>query len=598
MSETNSNPMFSFFMPGEAYLSVEHDDNLSGERLKAALQQHPIVQQFDVLQQAIRQAETSSIVTIDRYPLDDRQPPQEESQGCLGAIIDFIRSLFGQQQATTRAQMTVKKGQARSQPKFVSNLFLSTPTAFQNNPQQFIEEFIQPIYQSIERSGREEVNAIILQEIAPNWLLNGSQALLGTGGPGGRPILPAEAIDVQAASKPWAFKMQSDKATSAPVRGAQAQGVDVAVLDTAPTRAEFSARYTELKGKNELFDKLVAPDGSVNLNNNRFEVQYYAERGAAASALMSKLNSHEEGAGIAGHDYEMRDHGLFASGIAASISPTSKIYLVEVLNQWGVGTAQTVLDGLNSLMSMKRNRSRRLVVNMSLTFDIPFPRYMAHRAKIEWYRPIYDVYKENWGWFEKWVNTHKDFVERSIAPIHETCKILVRDYGAMIVAAAGNDSYGAQERLDARFPAAFDSVLGVGATGKDPMNHAAYSNKGDKPEKVGVITFGGEMAANSVGAGTTLSDFQTMTADANYGILGLYIGKIPPKPGETGDGQFAPDGWARWMGTSFASPVIAGVLARQLEAGKTPQEAEDYIRNAIATDPPASEDVFSVQQGV
>ena len=83
---------------------------------------------------------------------------------------------------------------------------------------------------------------------------------------------------------------------------------------------------------------------------------------------------------------------------------------------------------------------------------------------------------------------------------------------------AGNDRRSNENnniKPPARYPVAFDSVLGVGALAKgipanstDPYTTASYSDLSDQPGDVGVVTLGGESGVNN-------------------GVLGLYIGEFP-----------------------------------------------------------------------
>jgi hypothetical protein len=132
--------------------------------------------------------------------------------------------------------------------------------------------------------------------------------------------------------------------------------------------------------------------------------------------------------------------------------------------------------------------------------------------------------------------------------------------GVVVVAAAGNDAK--ETHPSARFPAAYDNVIGVGAMPNDSLDQstgkhkaASYSNLCDKPPfsqdaKVsGYVTLGGE-------------------AGAEQGIRGVYIHDLPSHNGSTppltyDQIQYVHNdtGWAWWAGTSFAAPIISGLLA-------------------------------------
>ena len=130
----------------------------------------------------------------------------------------------------------------------------------------------------------------------------------------------------------------------------------------------------------------------------------------------------------------------------------------------------------------------------------------------------------------------------------------VRHPEVVVVCAAGND------RTDLPlYPAAFDWAVAVGALGPDQENRAWFSNFGPH---VDVFTLG--------------------EGHVNAFPTGEYRYHEPPKVPAQQKFRYP---LARWDGTSFAAPVISGMIAAGVRPGRTAMQVKDDLLAAAAFDP-------------
>lgn len=381
-----------------------------------------------------------------------------------------------------------------------------------------------------------------LEVVSPNWLLSSNPSGSGTtGGPGGPPSA-ADAIDIGKHH----FNITSVFTPNA-VSGAkpeEPENVVVAILDTSYTIQElddFGSRLTD----HELVQKLLGPSGALR----GAEMQWNVTLDSRVANAVPDLT-------IDGHDYDMTDHGLFVAGIVNSLAPQAKLHLYQVLNKYGVGDVLSIVRALEDVRVKFGDRLENVVINMSLTMTVPLEENPCHRgdkmaSKILSYKPkpawfwkllhglcqllqlFFPRLRCRWSWFDRQ------------AMVLESISDLLYVLGPSMIAAAGNNAANGY-RPPASYPAAFDSVLGVGAWSRGvagnpnaPLVPASYSNLADTPTIQGVLAVGGE-------------------AGKKNGLLGVYLGNIPDG---TPNGKPNPTGWARWSGTSFATPIVSGLVA-------------------------------------
>jgi hypothetical protein len=362
------------------------------------------------------------------------------------------------------------------------------------------------------KSESAETNGLILRATLPNWLMSAASQGAGTGGPGGRPY-PYYGSRQNA---PYRFSLQ--KQLKEKGLDGDGTGVDVVILDTAPSVQDLVRAYKELPD-HPLVPTLLGPAGKLHLYPATYEDQ-----------LRMSCTS------INDHDYKMTDHGLFIAGIIHSVVPKAEIHLVEVLNQYGVGDFWSFVKGLITIFQTIYSPSRKMVINCSWILEFPYDNLQA-RDKDDEENPD--------AQFAQIVQTFSG-ADKSLLLALEFLLNRLYVLGRQAVAAAGND--GRQEDgvgVKARYPAALTRVAGVGALPRarqlgenDKYVPSIYSNLSDAPARNGIATFGGEEGEGK-------------------GVLGLYIGEFPGCCRNESK-------WAWWAGTSFATPIVTAAIAAVL----------------------------------
>jgi len=281
---------------------------------------------------------------------------------------------------------------------------------------------------------------------------------------------------------------------------------------------------------------------------------------------------------------------LFIAGVIAGyVEPDStqpanniSIYLVETQNHYGVGTITSLAQGIQALLDEKVVPSDRmdypLVINCSLCVN-----FVNLEALITCYEDWENCTEVQLATLASADPHEKEEIESLLIPLLSLQQHFA-PHGVRIIAASGNDSANRATPRETRFPAAFNFVVGVGATDKAGTGRMDYSNKGDVPPHKGLMTFGGK--GHWVGG-------LYKTDTCGDGMLGLYIGEFPDEfklfKGEPSiHGTPSSNGWAWWAGTSFATAVISGVCARAAASlvDITERFQDDYIeelRNTAMT---------------
>jgi subtilase family protein len=405
------------------------------------------------------------------------------------------------------------------------------------------------------RPATADADGFDLRAASPNWLSSGAMNI-GGGGPGAWPVSVPSVTPNPADPQPWDFIIPT--AFQSPSSGAP---VEVAILDTVPSFLDLQNAYSiwvgddlaqppvpPLRVPNPLLRELLAgpQGGPFNVVN---------QSGTTAVSPVDQLDVlYQPGiipANLLEHPYPMASHGLFVAGIIRSIAPQAKLRLIQVLNEDGGGSVESITQGLS--LADRPGRSVPLVINCSFTLSIP--------------RPGEDLGGATQAEIDQLTQLIQDaFVHVCQSP------------AVVIIAAAGNNQVvPAAGHLQARYPAAFDGVSGVAALAKDDLNPstpdvlATYSDLADDQASQGFAAFGGDVAAGPAPS----------KADAANGMLGVFIEDLPEElPPPTGGVALTPNtsGWARWAGTSFSAPVVSAILANLISRNNmTPLVARQQL---------------------
>ena len=261
----------------------------------------------------------------------------------------------------------------------------------------------------------------------------------------------------------------------------------------------------------------------------------------------------------------LRDHGLFATGLTYAVAPESELHLVRVLNDNAVGDLFTLVKGISeftvSAALGNGNRLNGFVYNFSLGIKRDPGTLPA------------DILDLNSKLIQEMQNkglTPPELIDglpllSLEAPINSA-----RALGAVIIAAAGNDSAELNPALTENAPASFNAVLGVQATNLD-SNRSCYANTG---ETGAPGADGGPVTPSPTDPASTASNCAPRLADCNAGAPCPYgIVSLVSEQADT-------VGFAYWVGSSFASPLVAGAAADALSAGIAP----DIVQASALTD--------------
>lgn len=374
---------------------------------------------------------------------------------------------------------------------------------------------------------RLQDGGIAVSSAMPNWILSGAGGH-AISGPGTTPDPAPDGI--------WEFKVP-DAGMWQQGEEAPREPVIAAVLDTWPGRQSL----VDARGKNALMDRLSV-DGAIQ----EWECD---ELSPEVPPRFTYANA---------------DHGLFVSGIIASIAPKAEIHLLHVLDENGLGSTDRLLCALKECLMLAQS-GRCVVVNMSLYLLIP-----PDDAPLN----IWDVwFKDDPNYHHRAPQQNAELLELLDEPVEQAVTLLL-DAGAVVVAAAGNDALVFRKHVQPRIPADYDTALCVVAT--DRAGYLArYSNRADVPLTGNcVATWGGQGVVS--GPHVVVPPPPPEPRD---GVVGIYsqptivIGDgVAVAPGTENK-----TGWVYWSGTSFATPIISAIAANVLAKNERAHEQDPAV---------------------
>ena len=482
------------------------------------------------------------VVRLHRRPMQDRQDILiEQIRGQLNALLarfNMVLEPYGTYgrwlEAPTMPPVIRRSfifGLHRQQPLIAVFFHVRQVDSSNPDPMPMALSYLQAHLEELAQSGLHVVSAM------PNWMVAAAPLLYSDGGPAAPPQ-PAPQLDLAAADNlPVGWHVTFADA-GLPFDPNGAEDVIVAVLDTAHYADRLISAASRPEFRRNWLLRLLADD--LGSENGSLEIEY--DRYPVINDVRTGHDAYSQP-----YYYFMPDHGVFVTGLIRDIAPNAHIRLIRILNDFGGGDLYNIFAALTDLeQELVSGAIRHLVVNLSLNI-------------------MPDIRRLPYVWFDhrQWPSTQIAGAVRVLTHMEEGLHLLFESlyaHGALIVAAAGNDSFfvnkKGQKPRPPRVPARYEPTLSVTAV-NSRFAPSAFANAASMPPvNTGIATFGGDSEG---------------LVDANglpEAVRGVYIAPTFP------DGERNVSGWADWSGTSFATAIISGLGAHLM--------AQDWpLSNAI-----------------
>lgn len=494
--------------------------------------------------------------------------------------------------------------------------------------------------------------SIRLVSITPNWFAAPAAHPIATGGPGDfpKPVLPP--IDTK---KAWHFTPSNN----APAGASEEQKTAIDTMMKAVNDKHEERNQVEVF----ILDTLPSADGMQNMLRfypRNVAIQRLFGNGFPKMVESETLKRLPKDYFYGGkYGYKMPDHGVFIAGTVAAMEESADITIVEVMNEWGVGTLQSVLEGLRYVVE-NRNPKKTTIVNCSFNITVPLsaqqlqPQLPTHRNMgfvenffksfvlppdeadhDKWVcklpdlrlegkqgRPYYQPTEYTEAWLVRPLVEVIDIMLEDTFPLLESEDVqrrkldfsLLRSIfkikqkveqrinrlaksGVLIFGAAGNEGLPGTHP-PALYPAAYEKVFGVASLdASSPTGMASYSNQADNPLTQGFLTFGGTTDSH----GSVMIDGQRERIQTEYkGMMGIFLESEIPTGFDDSTNRIITEkntsGWAYWVGTSFATGVMSG-MAAALASTMNLQQVLKILRDAKVDHELTDADEVEVEHG-